>query len=225
MKGGENRSDGGSMRLANRVIPEDERLSRIGVMGGTFDPIHIGHLIAAREAMDVFELDRVIFVPTGQPWQKSHYTDPEDRFMMTSLGAAAHPSFAVSRIELDRKGPTYTADTMQSLRDFYGTEVGLYFIAGADAVLRLGTWKKIEALPGLAEIIAVTRAGFAIGSLRPEPGWPRIHVMEMPSIDVSATDIRERVRAARPIDLLVPPEVAGYIRDHGLYVGAPEAAA
>jgi nicotinate-nucleotide adenylyltransferase len=114
---------------------------------------------------------------------------------------------------------------MESLRDFYGSEVGLYFIAGADAVLRLQTWKKIEALPGLAEIIAVTRAGFAIGSLRPEPGWPPIHVMEMPSIDVSATDIRERVRAGRSIDFLVPFEVASYIRDHGLYVGTPEVAA
>src|SRR5918996_829594 len=116
---GENRSDSRSMGLARRVIQDGERLSRIGVMGGTFDPIHIGHLIAAREAMHVFRLDRVIFVPTGQPWQKSHYTDPEDRFMMASLGAAGHPPLAASPIELDPQGPPHTADTKQSPRGLF----------------------------------------------------------------------------------------------------------
>lgn len=212
------------MGLARDMGDRPDSVRRIGVMGGTFDPIHIGHLIAAREAMHAFSLDLVMFVPTGQPWQKAHSTDPEDRFMMTVLGAAGHPAFCVSRIELDRKGPTYTADTMQSLRDFYGTSVELFFIAGADAVLRLGTWRKLEELKDLAEMIAVTRAGFAIGSLKPEPGWPSIHVMEMPEVGVSASDIRERVRTGRPIDFLLPAEVADYIRRHGLYVGPSEAA-
>ena len=106
---------------------------RLGVMGGTFDPIHIGHLVAASEALHVFELDRVLFVPTGQPWQKSSYSDAEDRFLMTSLGAATHRCFAVSRIELDRKGPTFTAETMRTLRDFHGADTKLFFILGADA--------------------------------------------------------------------------------------------
>src|SRR5919202_4284876 len=104
------------------------RPRRVGVMGGTFDPIHIGHLVAASEAMYRFQLDRVLFVPTGRPWQKERYSAPEDRYAMTLLGAASSPGFAVSRMEIDRRGPTYTADTMQQLRDFYGPEVGLYFI-------------------------------------------------------------------------------------------------
>jgi nicotinate-nucleotide adenylyltransferase len=195
---------------------------RIGVMGGTFDPIHLGHLIAASEALHAFELDRVIFVPTGQPWQKSNYSDAEDRFMMTSLAAAMHPCFAVSRMELDRKGATYTADTMRELRRFHGSDVTLFFIAGADAVAKVATWKKVEELAEEAEMIAVTRPGFELDDLPSDPSWPKTHVMEMPGIDISATDIRARVRMGRPIDFLVPPAVARYIRDHGLYVGSDE---
>src|SRR5687768_2641792 len=114
-------------------------LKRLGVLGGTFDPIHIGHLIAATEARRAFRLDRVLFVPAGTPWQKSECSDAEDRFMLTTLAVAEDPAFAVSRIELDRKGPTYTVDTMRDLRSFYG-DVELFFIAGADAVAHLGSW-------------------------------------------------------------------------------------
>jgi nicotinate-nucleotide adenylyltransferase len=195
---------------------------RIGVMGGTFDPIHLGHLIAATEALHAFELDRVIFVPTGQPWQKSNYSDAEDRFMMTSLAAAMHPCFAVSRMELDRKGATYTADTMRELRRFHGPEVTLFFIAGADAVAKVGTWKKVEELAEEAEMIAVTRPGYDLDELPNDPSWPKVHLMEMPGIDISASDLRARVRAGRPIDFMVPPTVARYIQEHGLYVGTDE---
>ena len=197
---------------------------RLGVMGGTFDPIHIGHLVAASEALHVFELDRVLFVPTGQPWQKSSYSDAEDRFLMTSLGAATHRCFAVSRIELDRKGPTFTADTMRTLSDFHGADTKLFFILGADAAVRFGTWKNVEGLADHTEFIAVTRPGYALGQIEPDETWPIIHLMEMPGMDISATDVRTRVRAGRPIDYLVPSEVVTYIQEHGLYVG-PEVGA
>lgn len=195
----------------------DPSVSRLGVLGGTFDPIHIGHLIAASEAKHQLGLDLVLFVPTGQPWQKDAYSDPEDRLAMTMLGTAANPGFAVSRIEIDRRGATYTADTMQELRDFYGAGAELFFIAGADAVGRLGTWKGIERLAETSEIVAVTRPGTDLSGLNPEPGWPAVRVMEMPAISVSATEIRERVRQGRPIDFLTLPEVVVYIADHGLY--------
>lgn len=200
-------------------------MRRLGVMGGTFDPIHLGHLIAASEALHVFELDRVIFVPTGRPWQKSSYSDAEDRFMMTSLGAATHRCFGVSRIELDRKGPTYTADTMRTLKEFHGQEAKLFFILGADAALRFGTWRHVEGLADHTELIAVTRPGFALGQIETDETWPLIHLMEMPDIGISATDVRRRVRAGRPIDFLVPDQVVSYIHEHGLYVAPEEGAA
>ncbi len=200
------------------------QLQRVGVMGGTFDPIHIGHLVAAAEALHVFHLDRVVFVPTGQPWQKTNYSDAEDRFMMASMGAATHRAFAVSRIELDRKGPTFTADTMRTLKEFHGSDTSLFFILGADAALRVGTWKKVEGLAESTELIAVTRPGFALGQIETDESWPRIHTMEMPGIEISATDVRRRVRAGRPIDYLVPGAVVSYIQERGLYVGPLEAA-
>ena len=204
------------------AAPVSAPVRRLGIMGGTFDPIHLGHLIAASEALHVFGLDRIVFVPTGQPWQKERYSNSEDRYLMTVLGVAAHPCFAVSRIEIDRKGPTYTADTMRSLRDFHGDACEMFFIAGADAILKVGTWRKVEELAELGEMVAVTRPGFDLGSLQIESSWPKIHLMEMPAVDISASDIRSRVRAGRPIEFLVPQEVADYIRQHGLYMGEAE---
>jgi len=198
---------------------------RLGVMGGTFDPIHVGHLVAASEALYVFDLDRVLFVPTGQPWQKTSYSDAEDRFMMASLGAATHRCFGVSRIELDRKGPTYTAETMRTLKEFHGLDTELFFILGADAALRFGTWRNAEGLADHTELIAVTRPGFALGQIETRDTWPRIHLMEIPDIDVSATDIRHRVRSGRPIDYLVPSGVVSYIHERALYVGPAQGAA
>jgi nicotinate-nucleotide adenylyltransferase len=192
---------------------------RIGVMGGTFDPLHLGHLVAASEALHRFELDLVLFVPTGQPWQKKSYSPAEDRYLMTVLGIASNPCFAASRMEIDRVGPTYTADTMETLRDFHGGGVELFFIAGADAVLKLGTWVAVDRLSRVAEVIAVTRTGFDLGALQDDPRLPNVRVMEMPQIEISSSDIRSRVAEGRPIDYLVPARVAAYIADHGLYAG------
>lgn len=186
-------------------------------MGGTFDPIHLGHLVAASEVLHAFELDRVLFMPAGDPWQKASETAAEDRFMMTALAIGESPSFAASRLELDRKGPTYTADSLETLRNFYGEGVDLFLIAGADAVLNLSTWKKLDRLRELVEVIAVPRPGSDLGSWQPSTDLPKVHVQRMPGIDISATQIRERVRGGRPIDFLVPLDVCRYIRRHGLY--------
>ena len=193
-------------------------ITRLGVMGGTFDPIHMGHLIIASEALHELSLDRMVFMPTGQPWQKKAHSSSEDRYLMTILGASGNGRFAVSRMELDRVGPTYTADTMQQLRDFHGPQTELFFIAGADAVLKLGTWERIESLAELAEVVAVTRPGFELQELAPQPGWPRIRNMQSPGLEISSTDIRTRVAQGRPIDYLVPHDVVAYIREHGLYM-------
>ena len=198
-----------------------EPVNRLGVMGGTFDPIHLGHLIAASEALFRLSLDRVLFVPTGRPWQKSRYSAAEDRFIMTSLAAASHPRFAVSRMELDRTGPTYTADTLEQLRLFHGSAIKLFFIIGADAALKLGTWHGLERLRGLTDIVALARPGFDLETLKPEPHWPKVAVMQMPGIDISSSDIRARVGAGRPIEYLVPADVMTYIRDHALYISGP----
>ena len=190
---------------------------RVGIMGGTFDPLHVGHLVAGTEVLHRFELDRVLFVPAGDPWQKEKYSPPEDRFMMTLLGAEGHRCFAASRVELDRRGPTYTADTVEELAEFYGPDAQLFFIAGADAILRLGTWAHLDRLYGNVEMIAVSRPGFDLSGFVTEPAWPKVHVLDMPAIGISATDIRERMRKGEPIDFLVPPSVHEYIRSQGLY--------
>jgi nicotinate-nucleotide adenylyltransferase len=187
-------------------------------MGGTFDPIHVGHLVAASEVLHSFRLDLVLFVPTGQPWQKESYSAAEDRYLMTVLGIATNSCFAASRMEIDRVGPTYTADTMETLRDFHGPGTELFFIAGADAALKLGTWRKVERLAELAEVVAVTRPGFTLDTTRFGPELPRVHTLEMPAIAVSSSDVRARVAAGRPIDYLVPEEVARYITRNGLYM-------
>ena len=194
-------------------------------MGGTFDPIHLGHLIAASEVHDVFALDRVLFMPAGDPWQKVSETPAEDRFMMTSLAIAGYSPFAASRLELDRKGPSFTADSFETLKEFYGPDVTFFLIAGADAVLNLHTWKKLDRLRELVEIVAVTRPGSDLESFVASDALPEVHVLEMRGIDISATDIRERVRRGRPIDFLVPGDVVRYIKQRGLYTGTAERSA
>lgn len=195
---------------------------RIGVLGGTFDPIHLGHLVAASEALHRFALQRVILVPTGRPWQKARFSDPEDRYMMAALAAATHQKLAVSRIELDRKGPTYTVDTLATMHELFG-DVELFFIAGADAVLDLGTWHRIDDLAVLTQIIAVTRPGSDLTGFVAFDGWPVVHHLEIPGIDISSTDIRRRVARGLPIDHLVPAAVHRFIAERGLYVGTQEA--
>lgn len=195
---------------------------RLGILGGTFDPIHIGHLVAASEALHRFELDRCVLVPAGLPWQKSTYSDPEDRMMMTTLAAATHPHLSASRIEIDRKGPTYTVETLETFRSFF-PDAKMFFIAGADAILELGTWHRVEDLATLAEVVAVTRPGSDITKLPTPEGWPNVHVMEIPGLAISSTDVRRRVAEGLPIDYLVPAEVARFIRERGLYMDSREA--
>lgn len=197
-------------------------MRRLGVLGGTFDPVHVGHLIAASEALHAFDLDRILFVPAGDPWQKTGPSAAEDRFMMTSLATGLHRSFATSRIEVDRKGPSYSVDTMHELAAFY-PDLQLFLIVGSDAAAGLATWHNIEKLREVAEVISVTRRGTDLPGPAGE-GMPQIHHLEIPSVDVSSTDIRSRVRTGAPIDFLVPINVAEYIKERGLYVGGSESA-
>ena len=193
---------------------------RIGVMGGTFDPIHLGHLVAAEEARWQFDLDRVVFVPAGRPWQKPvGVTPPEDRYQMAALATASNPAFAVSRLEIDHPGPTYTVDTLRRLRTELEGGTRLYFIIGADAILQLLTWKEPDQVLAQAEFLAATRPGFDLDRLVSQvPGAAgRVHRMEIPALAISASDIRARVARGAPFRYLVPDGVARYIHEHGLY--------
>jgi nicotinate-nucleotide adenylyltransferase len=184
-------------------------------MGGTFDPIHVGHLVTAEEALHQFALDEVVFIPTGRPWMKEHQVvaPAEDRYRMTEIGIATEPRFRVSRIEVDRGGATYTVDTLRALRDEDAT-VDLWFITGADAMREIVEWKEPEALFDLAHFIAATRPGTDASQLEGRPG---VSVMQIPALAISSTDIRRRVQAGRPIRFLVPAGVEDYIEDKGLY--------
>ena len=191
---------------------------RIGVMGGTFDPIHHGHLVAAEEARHGFDLDRVLFVPVGAPWQKSHeHVSPApDRVAMVELAIADNAAFELSRVDVDRDGPTYTIDTLRALAsDRPGAE--LFFVTGADAILEILTWKDPQEALRLATFVAVTRPGHDLAGLRSLGIEDRVVLLEIPALAISSTDIRARVADGRPIRYLVPAPVERYIRDHGLY--------
>ncbi len=190
---------------------------RVGVMGGTFDPIHHGHLVAASEVADSFALDEVIFVPTGQPWQKSNraVSPAEDRYLMTVIATASNPRFTVSRVDIDRDGPTYTVDTLRDLRAKLGDKTDLYFITGADALSKILSWKDAAEMFKLAHFIGVTRPGFRLtGKHLPEE---TISLVRVPAMAISSTDCRNRVAAGQPIWYLVPDGVVQYITKHHLY--------
>lgn len=198
---------------------------RVGIMGGTFDPIHLGHLVCAEEALHAFALDEVVFVPTGAPWQKRdrEVTGAERRYEMTRLATASNAAFRVARSEIEREGPTYTIDT---LRDFHaegGGKSSLFFITGADAIRRILTWKDPADVLALATFIAATRPGHELGGLDhlEESLRGSVRVLEIPALAISSTDIRERVRTGRPYRYLVPEPVAGYIARSGLYREEP----
>src|SRR5438034_1597528 len=191
---------------------------RLGVMGGTFDPIHYGHLVTAEEALHQFELDEVVFVPTGQPWMKEHdvVSSPEDRYLMTVIATASNPRFSVSRVEVDREGPTYTIDTLRSIKDLSGAD--LFFITGADAILEIFQWKERQQLFDMAHFIAATRPGYDIAALQERAAaHDGITTMSIPALAISSTDIRGRVAHGRPIRYLVPEGVASYVGKAGLY--------
>jgi len=190
-------------------------------MGGTFDPIHHGHLLTAEEALWQFELDEVAFVPTGRPWMKQdrEVSPPEDRYLMVVIATSSNPSFSVSRLEIEREGPTYTVDTLRTLREQYADAVDLFFITGADAMLEILQWKDSQETLSLAHFIAATRPGYDLSAL--EHGdlteHPDVTVMTIPALAISSSDIRERVRKGRPIRYLVPEGVQTYIEKAGLY--------
>ena len=200
---------------------------RVGIMGGTFDPPHHGHLVAADEARWQFELDRVVFIPTGQPWQKPAGVSPAaDRCRMAALATAGNPAFAISRVEVDTPGPTYTVDTLRRLRAELGEGSRLFFVVGADAVLQLLTWKDREQVLAMAEFLAATRPGSDLAGLdellaRLPGAADRVHLMEIPALAVSSSDIRARVARGAPYRYLVPEPVARYIQQQGLYRAGP----
>ncbi len=189
---------------------------RIGVMGGTFDPpIHHGHLVAASEVAHSFGLDEVIFVPTGQPWQKSGGVSPsEHRYLMTVIATASNPSFTVSRVDIDREGPTYTIDTLRDLKA-QRPDAEFFFITGADAVAQILSWRDHDELWDLAHFVAVSRPGHVLST----DGLPTDDVsqLEVPALAISSTDCRARVREGDPVWYLVPDGVVQYIAKHHLY--------
>jgi nicotinate-nucleotide adenylyltransferase len=190
---------------------------RVGVMGGTFDPVHHGHLVAASEVAAQFDLDEVVFVPTGQPWQKSHQkvAPAEDRYLMTVIATASNPRFSVSRIDIDRDGPTYTIDTLRDLKAEHGEGTDLFFITGADALAAILSWRSAEELVTLAHFVGVTRPGHQLA----DPGFPQgsVSLIEVPAMAISSTDCRARVAAGEPVWYLVPDGVVQYISKSGLY--------
>jgi len=191
-------------------------VTRLGVMGGTFDPVHHGHLVAASEVQARFDLDEVVFVPTGSPAQKSldQVSSREHRYLMTVIATASNPRFTVSRVDIDRPGTTYTIDTLRELSaQRPGAE--LFFITGADALAQILSWKDAEELWTLSHFVGVTRPGHALT----DTGLPqdRVSLMEVPAMAISSTDCRARVEAGEPVWYLVPDGVVQYIGKHSLY--------
>lgn len=190
---------------------------RIGVMGGTFDPIHHGHLVAASEVQHRFGLDEVIFVPTSQPWQKAgrEVSAAEDRYLMTVIATASNPVFSVSRVDIDRGGQTYTVDTLRDLRVEYPDDE-LFFITGADALEQILTWRDANELFTLAHFIGVTRPGYQLDNHHLPEG--KVSLVEVTAMAISSTGCRERVRNGEPVWYLMPDGVVRYINKRKLYV-------
>ena len=209
-----------STELALARTERDGRRYRLGVMGGTFDPIHHGHLVAASEVAARFHLDEVVFVPTGTPWQKAHkrVSPAEDRYLMTVIATASNPRFSVSRVDIDREGDTYTVDTLKDLRAERGDDTDLFFITGADALRQILTWRGAEELFDLAHFVGVTRPGVPLtqGDLAHLPD-DSVTLLEVPALSISSTACRDRVRDHKPIWYLVPDGIVQYIAKRGLY--------
>ena len=201
-----------------------EKKHRVGLLGGTFDPIHIGHLMLAEAVRDEYELEQVLFIPAAQPPHKlgRKISPAEDRYMMTVLATCSNPTFEVSDIEMRREGPSYSVDTVRALLRASGGDTEYFFIAGTDIIREIHTWERIEELLSICPFIAASRPGCRpdvertrkiLGDL----GVRQIHLLNTPELEISSTDIRERVAAGRSIKYIVPPEVEHYIYKKGLY--------
>ncbi|AIT61628.1 nicotinate-nucleotide adenylyltransferase [Corynebacterium doosanense] len=193
--------------------------ARIGIMGGTFDPIHHGHLVAASEVAHRFALDRVIFVPTGQPWQKSEkeVSPAEHRYLMTVIATASNPRFEVSRVDIDRDGPTYTVDTLRDLRALH-PDAEFFFITGADALGSILSWHEWEAMFDEATFVGVTRPGYTLSEdMLPPEKQKLVELIDVPAMAISSTDCRERAMSGLPVWYLVPDGVVQYIAKNSLY--------
>ena len=206
--------------MSGGTISGDEPCPRIGIMGGTFDPIHHGHLVAASEAAHVFDLDEVIFVPTGMPYQKTGRTvsPGEDRYLMTVIATASNPRFSVSRVDIDRPGETYTIDTLREIRVKNDPDDELYFITGADALAEILTWHDADELFTLAHFVGCTRPGHRLSGAGLPDG--KVSLVEIPALAISSTECRARVEADEPVWYLVPDGVVQYIAKRKLYAKA-----
>ena len=193
---------------------------RIGVMGGTFDPVHHGHLVAGSEVAHIFALDEVVFVPTGQPYQKDDrkVSPAEDRYLMTVIATASNPRFSVSRVDIDRPGPTYTIDTLRDLHYANGPDSDLYFITGADALENILTWHNVDTLFSLAHFVGCTRPGHRLTGAGLPDG--KVSLVEIPALAISSSECRARVAAGEPVWYLVPDGVVQYIAKRHLYTRA-----
>ncbi|WP_368918721.1 nicotinate-nucleotide adenylyltransferase, partial [Corynebacterium striatum] len=190
----------------------------------TFDPIHNGHLVAASEVAYRFQLDQVVFVPTGQPWQKAgrDVTAAEHRYLMTMVATASNPRFTVSRVDIDRKGPTYTIDTLRDLRELF-PDAELYFITGADSLASIMSWRDWEVMLEMANFVGVTRPGYELSKdMLPLESQTGIELIEIPAMAISSTDCRERAREGEPVWYLVPDGVVQYIAKNNLYGPNPD---
>ena len=195
-------------------------LEKIGIMGGTFDPIHYGHLLAAEECRRQLVLDRVVFVPTGTPPHKSAApASPEDRYAMTLLATAEVKEFSVSRTEIDRPYPSHTVDTLSEFIEGGAVRSELFFITGLDALLGIETWKDYMRLPSLCTLVSATRPGYSVSGVKSLPEEIRfaLRLLEIPQFAISSTDIRSRVRDGKGVRFLVPHLVEKYIEHCGLY--------
>ncbi|MBE0467590.1 MAG: nicotinate-nucleotide adenylyltransferase [Candidatus Desulforudis sp.] len=199
-------------------------MMKLGVMGGTFDPVHYGHLVAAEGVRYEYRLDKVIFVPAGRPPHKPNYriSDPEHRLALVRLAVASNPFFEVSDLEIERPGLSYTYDTIREMRRLHDPDE-IYFITGADAVLEILSWHRFEELLEICRFIAATRPGYELGGLTgrlrelPAHLVERIVPVEVPALAISSSDIRRRVREGRPIKYLLPESVEAYILSRALY--------
>ena len=215
------------MPAFSQKLPElgldPDREYRLGIMGGTFDPIHYGHLVTAEQAREALDLDTVLFMPAGEPAFKldKEVTPGEDRYAMTVLATAANPSFIASRFEIDREGVTYTADTLRILRDYYPSNVKLFFITGADAILDIVTWHHARDIAHLATLIAATRPGYDIEQARERVDASGIafdvRYIQIPALAIRSTNVRDRVRQGKSVRYLTSESVIGFIKKNGLY--------